>query len=237
MRNEPNQSESNGALFRLAIGIALLRKDPAGVRFLVPFLRSLSPKSSPLADARPWLTFRAIRWLASNIDSAMRVFEYGSGGSTLFFASRARELVSVEHDPAWHARTSEALDAWGVRNCTYLLRPPAPQKHVRFASSDPAYEGLDFADYVSAIDGYPDGSFDLVSVDGRARTACVLAALSKIKPEGLILLDNSDRRYYHAATQALMPYERLDFPGIAPYSTELTQTTIWRIGTEPGVAD
>ena len=228
VRDEPK----NGTALRLLTGIALLRKDPAGIRFLVPFLRSLGSGRSPLADATPWLTFEAIRWLASNMDSSMRVFEYGSGGSTLFFARRVLEVVSVEHDPEWHTRTAEALAAAGVRNCTYLLRPPEPQMDARFASSDPAYEGLDFAAYVAAVDDYPDESFDLVSVDGRARTACVLAARSKVKPGGLLLLDNSDRPQYGAATDALSPFERLDFRGIAPYATEVTQTTIWRIGTE-----
>jgi predicted O-methyltransferase YrrM len=232
MHNESSKPESDSTFLRLATGIALLRRDPAGTRFVVPFLRSLSPKRSPLADATPWLTFRAIRWLASNIDPTMRVFEYGSGGSTLFFASRVRELVSVEHDAEWHARTSEALDAASVRNCTYLLRPPTPQVDVRFASSDAAYEGLDFADYVNAIGDYTDASFDLVVVDGRARPDCVRAALGKVKPGGLLLLDNSERPLYRAATEALAPHERLDFPGIAPYSTDVTQTTIWRIGTE-----
>jgi predicted O-methyltransferase YrrM len=164
----------------------------------------------------------------------MRVFEYGSGGSTLFFANRVREVISVEHDPEWHARTSEALAALDVRNCTYLLRPPKAQVDARFVSSDAAYEGFDFADYVATVDAYTDGSFDLISEDGRARTDCVLAARSKVKPGGLILLDNSDRPQYRAAAEALAQHERLDFPGIAPYSTEVTQTTIWRIGPERG---
>jgi predicted O-methyltransferase YrrM len=223
---------SNGTALRVLTGVALLRRDPTGVRFLGPFLRSLRTGSSPLADARPWLTFTAIRWLTSNIDRKMRVFEYGSGGSTLFFANRVHELVSVEHDREWHARTCEALAAASIRNCTYLLRPPRPQTAVRVASSDPAYAGLDFGDYVGSIDAYPDRSFDLVSVDGRARSACVLAALRKVKPGGLVLLDNSDRPEYRKATDRLARHERLDFRGIAPYSTEVTQTTIWRIGAD-----
>lgn len=231
MPAEPNPPDPSGTLLRVLTGIALFRKDPAGLRFLVPFLRSLGPKRSPLTDATPWLTFGAIRWLASNIDSTMRVFEYGSGGSTLFFANRVREVVSVEHDPDWYARTRAALDAAGIRNCTYLLRTPVTQADARFASSDPAYEGLDFADYVNAIDGYPDGSFDLVGVDGRARPDCVVASLAKIKPGGLILLDNSERPHYRGALEALAAYARLDFSGIAPYSTDVTQTTIWKIGS------
>jgi hypothetical protein len=221
--------DSNSTVIRLLTGVALLRRDIAGVRFVVPYLRSLGANRSAIGDGQPWLTFRAIRWLAANLEPTMRIFEYGSGGSTLFFANRVRDVVSVEHDPEWHARTSDAIDARGIHNCTYLLRPPRQVPAPRVTSTDRAYAGVDFTDYVTAIDAYPDGSFDVVSVDGRARTACVLAAIPKTRPGGLILLDNSDREEYGEAIDALARYERLDFPGLVPYMTDVSLTSIWRI--------
>ena len=226
-RIEPGASTST--TLRLLTGVALLRRDLTGIRFVVPFLRSLGPSRSALSDGRPWLTFRAIEWLEANLSPGMRVFEYGSGGSTVFFANRVGAVVSVEHDPEWHARTSKAISARGIRNCTYLLRPPTPAAEPRVASTDRMYEGMDFGEYVSAIDAYPDASFDLVSVDGRSRAACVRAALPKTKPGGLILLDNSDRPEYGAAMAALAPYRRRDFGGITPYSTDVSLTSIWRL--------
>jgi predicted O-methyltransferase YrrM len=218
---------------RFLTSIALLRRDPAGVRFLVPFLRSRNPDHSPLDDGLPWLSFKAIRWLAANLYPTMHVFEYGSGGSTLFFARRVADVVSVEHDADWHARTSAVLADEGVRNCTYLLRPPVPQADVRYRSTDSAYVGFDFADYVTAIEEYADRSFDLVSVDGRARPSCVAAAVSKVRRGGWILLDNSDRPAYREAYELLAPFPRLDLRGIAPYTNDVTQTTVWRIDTDP----
>ena len=38
-----------------------------------------------------------------------------------------------------------------------------------------------------------EGAFDLVLVDGRARLGCVVSALPKLRPEGVLLLDNSER--------------------------------------------
>ncbi|MFL5945989.1 MAG: class I SAM-dependent methyltransferase [Gaiellaceae bacterium] len=214
---------------RRLLGIALLRRDLGGIRFIVPFIRSLSIERSPLEDATPWLNFRAIHWLASHIDETMRVFEYGSGGSTLFFAKRVHEVVSVEHDPAWYARTRAAIAAHAIVNCTYLLRPPKPTVQPQVTSTDPAYAGMDFAEYVAAIDAFPDASFDLVSVDGRARTACVFAALRKVKRGGVILLDDSDRPYYREAVEALAHRARSDFAGIAPYATDVSRTSVWTI--------
>src|SRR5215467_3096301 len=48
----------------------------------------------------PWWTFPAIdaveRWIAAR--GNVRVFEYGSGASTVWLARRAAHVVSVEHD-------------------------------------------------------------------------------------------------------------------------------------------
>jgi predicted O-methyltransferase YrrM len=54
----------------------------------------------------------------------MRVFEYGSGGSTLFFGERAKVLVSVEHDREWYKVLKQHLEKRGLRNVEYLLAEP-----------------------------------------------------------------------------------------------------------------
>ena len=218
---------------RLLTGVALLRRDLSGIRFAAPYLRSLGANRSALSDGKPWLPFRAIEWLEENLSRAMRVFEYGSGGSTLFLADRVGEVISVEHDREWHARTSDAISARGIRNCTYLLRPPERAAKPSVVSTERAYEGMDFADYVASIHAYPDATFDLVSVDGRARNACVLASIPKTKAGGVILLDNSDRAEYRAAIGALAQFERHDFAGITRYSTDVSVTTVWKLDGNP----
>ena len=57
--------------------------------------RALRPGASALADGAPWIPFAARDFLEKALRPEMRVCEYGSGGSTLFFASRVRELVST----------------------------------------------------------------------------------------------------------------------------------------------
>jgi hypothetical protein len=46
----------------------------------------------------PWYTYPAIDYLRQLDFSDKTVFEYGSGYSTLFWASAARRVVSVEED-------------------------------------------------------------------------------------------------------------------------------------------
>jgi hypothetical protein len=230
MGNEPDQTSRTERATRLLSGLGLLARDRRSLRFAAPYLRSLAGDRSPLDDGIPWLTYRAVAWLRRTLGREMKVFEYGSGGSTIFFAGRVNAVVSVEHDPAWHTLTEQALEKLGLHNVTYLLREPCPASDGSFASTDPAYAGQSFETYVTSIDAYPDATFDLVSVDGRARPACVIRAIPKVKPGGYLLLDDSDRPYYREGIDLLAGQARLDFRGVAPYKTEPSQTSVWKIG-------
>ena len=48
----------------------------------------------------------------------------------------------------------------------------------------------------NAICDEPDASLDLVVVDGRARVECARRAMPKVKPGGLLLLDDTSRERY-----------------------------------------
>src|SRR3546814_12921991 len=59
----------------------------------------------------PWWTLRAKRLVEHHLAARpeARVFEYGAGASTVFLARRARQVVSVEHDPLWYDVVSGEL--------------------------------------------------------------------------------------------------------------------------------
>ena len=88
--------------YYVAETIKLHRRGGAGGSFVQMLLlfpnwtRSLS--HTPVEDGTPWVTYAAINFLSRSLTEQMRVFEWGVGGSTIFFAQRAAELVSVEHD-------------------------------------------------------------------------------------------------------------------------------------------
>ena len=208
---------------------ASLSEDPLSVQFLWPWFWSLLPGHGPLDDETPWMTFRAIRWLRSFLRPEMAVFEYGTGGSTLFFARRARSLVSIENDPRWHARVDRALRLAGISNCDLRLVPPVTAKTASNEYGAPELPGFDFEAYVRTIDGHPANSFDLVSIDGYARPACVAHAIPRVRPGGYLLLDNSDWRMYNEAMATLARFPRTDFGGAGPFQATGWRTTVWRL--------
>lgn len=175
--------------------------------------------------ATPWLPFLAIDYLNSLLRPDMRVFEYGSGGSTLYLSERVGELVSVEHDPKWFIKVRAALANRG--NINLRLIEPFPAAIGDDKSNPDHYTSgplmADFVRYVSALNDYPD--FDLILVDGRSRASCLAHAAHKIKPGGWVILDNAERDYYLKNTANLFDdWERVLFFGHGPYNDWPWQT-------------
>lgn len=146
----------------------------------------------------PWWTFasadRVDAYLASR--PGARVFEWGSGASTVWLGRRAAQVTSVEHDAEWADTMSAVLPA----NATLRVVEPV-RRAGGIGSRKPGFAGLDFTDYVAAIDEV-EGGFDLIVIDGRAREACLARAVDRLLPGGLIVLDNVDRERYRRAVTA-----------------------------------
>src|SRR6266852_4122990 len=194
--------------------------------------------ANPLSDRKPWINFLGFRHLKRILRPDMRMFEYGAGGSTLFFAQRVRSLVSVEHDPQWLAKTEAAMKGIGASNWEAILEPPTahqepsnpdPADPNSYVSSDRRYEGLSFRRYVSSIDRFEPNHFDLIFLDGRARPSCLKHALGRLKIGGYLILDNADVGHYARVVEAI---QRAGWPGKihyspGPYGYRFWVTAIW----------
>jgi len=173
----------------------------------------------------PWWTFEAIekvdRFLKERPNA--RVFEYGSGASTIWLARRAAEVISVEHDAAWFPEVERRLSGFPHARLRFVAPDATPSADARYASDKPAWRGRTFRDYVHAIDA-EEGMFDLIVVDGRARTACLEHARTRLAPGGLIVFDNSHRAPYRRAIAASgMAWERTrGLAACLPYPDETT---------------
>jgi glycosyltransferase 2 family protein len=208
----------------------LAREAPARERRLRHWAHSLTK----LHDVRamvdldvPWWTYRAIdivdAWLATR-QRPIRVFEYGSGASTVWLARRADEVHSVEHDARFAEHLRPMLEAYP--HVTLHVVEPVPSASPVVPSAKSGYARLDFSDYVSAIERVPC-PFDLVVIDGRAREACLAPALSRLAPGGLIVYDNTRRPRYRRAIAAAGVTEQR-FRGLTPALPYPDQTSMLR---------
>jgi len=189
----------------------------------------------------PWINFQAARILADWLKPEMEVFEWGCGASTLFLAQRTHSVTSVEHDLLWFETMQQKIKELALNQVTLLHCPPQSadipipmekgENPEDYFSEDPGFKGSSFYNYVHTIHSYPECSFDLVIVDGRARPGCLRAARSKVKIGGLLLLDNSERQEYRPEIDLFMAPEwrtvHIVGPGPASLWPAFSQTTFF----------
>jgi predicted O-methyltransferase YrrM len=168
----------------------------------------------------PWLAPLAIQLLEAYLKPTDAGLEFGSGRSTLWFARRVASLTSVEHNPVWYRTISDALKTGGIRNVCYQLIE---------GGSNPAY--------AQAAEGFADNSLDFVLVDGIQRDDCANAVRSKIRPGGLLILDDAHR---YLPSDSIAPYARRPDQGAASPAWQqfLEAAAAWRcLWTGNGVSD
>ncbi len=128
---------------------------------------------------RPWITRTAYDVLASYLRKTDVGLEFGSGRSTVWFAKRVAQLTSVESDPGWHQRVTSRLASEHITNVESHLHP-GPEE---------AGTGPD-SGYAGVARTFAPNSLDFVLVDGLYRDACALLSLDKLRPGGLLIIDN-----------------------------------------------
>ena len=166
----------------------------------------------------PWLTQEMVALLESWLRPEDHALEWGAGRSTLWLARRVGRLTSVEHNPSYHLRLKACLQAEGLRNV-----------ELHFCEQE--------AEYVAVAAQLPPENLDLVLVDGLARDLCALAALSRLKAGGILVLDNSN---WYLPSESHSPNSRRRQEGPASDAWELFASRVkgWRcLWTSNGVAD
>jgi precorrin-6B methylase 2 len=191
----------------------------------------------------PWITIKAKLWLDKILRPDMILYEFGSGMSTLYFSTKVKTIISIEHDKNWYSKIKDKLKNNQIDNCEYYLKEPeyvntqySKKIKAKYISNLTKYQGFHFRDYIESINRYSDQFFDLVFIDGRARIGCILHSIKKIKPGGYLVLDNSDEKKYKLVHKILKSYEKRNFFGIAlsnPYfkhsKISFWNTTVWKI--------
>jgi hypothetical protein len=155
----------------------------------------------------PWYTYPAIEFVRPRLRPTMRVFEFGSGNSTLWWADRVAAVMSVEHNPAWATKMAAQVPP----NVTYLHVPLEPN-----------------GAYCRAAQSAPD-AFDIIVIDGRDRVNCAREGLASLRSDGVIIWDNSDRLKYRPGFEYLEEhgFRRIQFSGHGPINAHSWETSVF----------
>lgn len=135
-------------------------------------------------------------FLESLITKDSKVLEFGSGGSTIWFAKRVAEVVTCEDLVEWRDALAMQLDELGLKNVTIFLHP---RYHKTFR--------------------WTERAFDLVYVDCYNRREnpiypCVKNFYKLVKPGGYIVFGDREApaSMKCKALMAELGWEKLKIP-------------------------
>ena len=175
---------------------------------------------SPLDQGLPWWSFESIDWVKKNLSPSSQVFEWGSGGSTLFLSKYSQKVISIENNEKWLRETKKRLDLNNIENVSLL------KKSLNLSSENHFRE----CNYFNALSNH----FDLIVIDGEdafgpdivwsSRETCFERAEKWIKPKGLILVDDSWR--YPKISKTSKAKKIVRFQSIGPCRKGVTSTDI-----------
>lgn len=142
----------------------------------------------------PWATYPFIDFITPRLNKNMEIFEFGSGNSTLFYASKVKSVYSIEHDTRWFNK----------------LRNTVPKNVSLF------FRDLNNKYALAAIESQK--KFDIIIIDAEHRQNCIIHSVDALKNDGILVLDDSEREEYNESIQFLhsMKFKQLDFWGISP---------------------
>ncbi len=126
--------------------------------------------------SNPWLPYIAVDYIKSL--KPKKVFEWGSGESTLFWVGLGcGYLVSIEHNQEYYNKIKPYLPG----RVDYKFIPfeigeicDDKSNPCCYKSGSTELGAVNFKKYASVINNY--GLFDLILIDGMARASCLVHA-------------------------------------------------------------
>jgi len=166
---------------------------------------------------------REIELIQSYLSDKKIMLEYGCGGSTTIFPKYVKKYYSIEHNLDWYWKVQEEiiedkLDNVNVHLCDIPKGVPTKREefwdmydeNLLYASEHldsniPSFEDCVYpkdkyvwSEYIDYVDKLNVKLFDVVLIDGRARTDCAYKILNYINKSSIVFIhDFWPRPEYH----------------------------------------
>lgn len=185
------------------------------------YLRDQRDGRTPLQQGQPYFSWSAIDFLRQQVKPGSRLFEYGSGGSTLFFLNLGCEVTSVETSSEWVDIVKQAVGA----NLKWHL--------IEHCHDNPTQVQIAaFPRYVRAGAPWDIVVVDNTETDNLRRMSCAAEAIQFIRPGGMLVFDDAYLPEYREVPKILGGWHRRSFRGLGTARPWVTMTDIY---TAPGL--
>ncbi len=207
-------------------------------KYYFRWMKTIGSEKNSLQIGLPWFTFQAIDFVSRKLPKNSTIFEYGGGGSTVYFLNLGHQVRTAEHHLGWFEMMLKQFKDqhnWEGIYCAADMKETQENLNAslpeHYYTTDEEYLGNIFKTYVTSINRFENETFDPVLVDGRSRPSCIEHSIAKIKSGGYLIVDNTEREYYlhefgkrHAHNFELI----LNDFGPVPYVDWFNQTTVYK---------
>lgn len=164
---------------------------------------NLSEPKDAAGNWIPLFTYPCVEYLQQFDLSRKRVFEWGSGASTLYWMQRAKSVTSIENNRQWF----EAMSSMKNEKVKLILDET---------------DGFPFRIREETEE------FDVIVIDSHGyRYDCAVEAIEKLAAGGMIVLDNSDWHPMSAGALKKSGLIQVDFSGFKVTESHASTTSVF----------
>lgn len=157
----------------------------------------------------PWYSYPCIDFLKFRRFDDKRVLEFGGGNSTLWWASRCKEVVTLEGNKEWFERIKDKMPG----NVDLRYVPEISRES-------------NAAEVAIALQSHAPASFDVVVIDGLYREEMIPIAIKYLATDGAIICDDSQGYEFYERFRG-SAFLRVDFFGGQPCGAFAHATSIY----------
>jgi len=166
--------------------------------------KSIDRNKNPI----PWWSYSFNDFFIPKLHKNLEIFEYGSGNSTIFLSKRVKNIISIEHNQEYYEYVKKQIDS-----NVYLKYIPLDKYNGEY----------------SKVVLKENKLFDVIIIDGRDRVNCLKNSIHKLKQNGVLILDDSQRNNYQEAKTFMenQGFKYIDFTGVSAGTYKKKATTIF----------
>ena len=157
-------------------------------------MEAVSKYGKPL----PWYTYPSIDFLKYRNFDGKIILEFGGGQSTLWWAKRAKHVVTIEGDKKWYEKIRDKMP-----DNVHLHHASIENREINVAQVNDVLESEEYSTY------------DVIVIDGLYRYEMITIAIRLMAEDGIIICDNAEGYgFYEGFKETTL--NRVDFFGNAP---------------------
>jgi len=157
----------------------------------------------------PWWTYASIQFIDQVVPHNAKVLEIGGGNSTIYWLNRGNSVLTLETSPEWIVQILRSTNPVG--NQSELV-------HIVEHSVELITEVLGDRTFDVIVNDGPDNRIDIADL-----------LLSRIRPNGMLIWDNSERPEYHSKIAEIKNkgWHEISFFGLGPINAYAFATSIF----------